>query len=923
MNISDNSVNYSTLRAQFPYFVYEKYHYINKEETIFIEYYFNLGDKFTFKPTLTIPKRSFYKNFNEIPEELLQNIIFNIGMVELISYWKAACPPTVIIKPHTLTKNQILFWKKLYYNGLGEFFYLNNIKTTQEDFMNISIESSKNLNKTEYGVDNSVIVPIGGGKDSVVSLELLKESFKDIRPLILNPRGATLETSEIGGFKRKELIEINRTIDPLLLQLNNEGFLNGHTPFSALLAFVTLLAATISGKRNIALSNESSANEATVENTNINHQYSKSYEFEKDFREYVSENISDSFNYFSFLRPLSELQIAKLFATYPKYFNKFKSCNAGSKTDSWCGNCPKCMFAFIILSPFIDAHVMEHIFGKDLFNDIKLLTYFNELIGISEVKPFECVGTVDEVNIALKMIIDKRKGEELSSLLKYYSELSLYKQNKDLIIPTLLTHIEEQHFVEYTFLSLILNHYKSNKNSILDEMILNKNILILGFGKEGRSTYNYLRERYPNQVFSIADKDAFLLEKFSFTNDKNLKFILGSTYLDHLNAFDLIIKTPGISVLDFKNPLPAKEKITSQTDIFLKMYHSQVIGVTGTKGKSTTANLIYHILKKHKNVNVLLVGNMGFPPFDQLIDINKDTLIVFELSSHQLENITVAPHISVLLNLFQEHLDHYHSYIDYQLAKFNIAFNQNAADYFIFNFDNISIKNIIKEHKIKGKAYSFSLNKETDRGTFIKDSFIYFNEGSRSVKVYNTKHKCNLKGEHNLLNIMAAINVCKIIGVKNDVIIDGINTFKGLEHRLEYVGRYDDIEYYNDSIATIPEATMAAIKSLKRVNTLLIGGFDRGIDYNELAEFITNSLIGHIIFIGEAGKRIFSLIDTSKNKKQKYIVATDFDNAVEFAQNVTCKDMICLLSPAAASYDMFKNFEERGKRFKELVKSSL
>ncbi len=920
MNLSDNSIVYKELRELYPFFVYESYHYINKEETIFIQFYFNLADKFTFKPTLTIPKRSFY-NFNSISEDLLDNIIFNIGMVELISYWKAACAPKVIIKPHSLTTDQIAFWQKLYYNGLGEFFYLNSIKATQDDFMEIVVDSNSILNKINVDLDDSVIIPIGGGKDSVVTLELLKETHQNNIPLILNPRGATLETAAIGGYNRSELIEINRTIDPMLIKLNEDGFLNGHTPFSAMLAFVTLLAATITGKKHIALSNESSANEATVENTNVNHQYSKSFEFEADFRQYVSNNISDSFNYFSFLRPLSELQIAKLFATHPKYFYKFKSCNAGSKADVWCGVCPKCMFAYIILSPYIDKDVMIKIFGKDMFDDKNMLAYFEELTGIAAVKPFECVGTVDEVNLALRIIIDKRKGEELPFLLKYYADTTLYNDYSKLNVPAILGEINAEHFLTDAFFSVILKQFLPVHNKVLDDIIVDKKVLILGFGKEGKSTYNFLRKQYPEQLFTIADKDPNLLDKVSFGTDTDLKFNLGVNYLYNLNDFDIIIKTPGISVLDFKEPLPDKSKISSQTDLFLRMYSKQVIGITGTKGKSTTTSLIYHILKKHKPNNVLLVGNIGFPPFDQLIDINDETIIVFELSSHQLENITVAPHISILLNLYQEHLDHYHSYIDYQLAKCNIAFHQQKDDYFINNIDNETLQNILATNTINSHIYHFSLKQEVSLGTFIKDNHICFDNGTKYSKIYDISNPRHLVGNHNLLNIMAAINVCKIIGVKNELIVDGINTFKGLEHRLEFVGVFNDVEYYNDSIATIPEATMEAVKSLSRVNTLLIGGFDRGIDYSEFAKFLTTTLVGHLIFIGEAGCRIYSLIDKSKNKRQKYIVAKNFDEAVERAVLVTCKGMICLLSPAAASYDEFKNFEERGKRFKELVSS--
>lgn len=384
----------------------------------------------------------------------MQNLIFHIGMVELVSYWKAACPPQVIIKPFKLVPEQIAWWKEIYFQGLGEFFYLNSIVPDKHSFMQIECATAKPTERFDISLEDKLIIPVGGGKDSVVTLELLSPHF-DTLALIMNPRGASLLTAEAAGYSRDLVIEINRTIDPLLLELNKQDFLNGHTPFSALLAFQCLLASALTGRRHIALSNESSANEATIEEMQINHQYSKSITFEADFRWYVARYISPAFNYFSFLRPLNELQIGRLFAGFPAYFDIFKSCNVGSKTDIWCGHCSKCLFAFIILSPFISRDRMVEIFGKDMFAVEALWPYLRQLSGLDDIKPFECVGTVDEVKLALQIILEGRGQEELPVLLRRYAESILSAHYHPGLLHTLLNEYNEEHFLQNDFLSIL------------------------------------------------------------------------------------------------------------------------------------------------------------------------------------------------------------------------------------------------------------------------------------------------------------------------------------------------------------------------------------------------------------------------------------------------------------------------------------
>ena len=429
MESNDRHQQYLEFRKKYPWFSFDGYDVFADKNQISVTYFFNLSGKYTFTPSFKIPFKPVYTvpfTPELINNPLFDSLVFQIGMMELVSYWKAACPPLVIVKPHKLDEWQVKWWKKVYFNGLGEFFFLNNIKADIHDFMRIESQGPR-LQPHAAKLDEGVIVPVGGGKDSIVTLELLRKQ-KQVVPFILNPRGATLQTLDTAGISKNSFIEVDRSIHPLLLKLNEQGFLNGHTPFSALLASYTLLVSFLSGHRHIALSNESSANEATDPVTGINHQYSKSFEFESDFREYQGKFISPSFNYFSFLRPLNELQIGGLFSDHVRYYPVFKSCNVGSKTDSWCCNCPKCLFAWIILSPFIPLDELTHIFGKNLFTEPSLLPYIKELTGVEEVKPFECVGTIDEVNAALQLYIHRHQVGNWPLLLDFYSNTEIYRK---------------------------------------------------------------------------------------------------------------------------------------------------------------------------------------------------------------------------------------------------------------------------------------------------------------------------------------------------------------------------------------------------------------------------------------------------------------------------------------------------------------
>jgi UDP-N-acetylmuramoyl-L-alanine---L-glutamate ligase len=472
--------------------------------------------------------------------------------------------------------------------------------------------------------------------------------------------------------------------------------------------------------------------------------------------------------------------------------------------------------------------------------------------------------------------------------------------------------------------------------NLIRERFTHKSILLLGFGREGQSTYMLLRKIFPGKLLAIADLSEGVRENPLIQHDDCLHFITGTGYLEQLTGYDVIFRSPGIPIWKLTSPgesfaserstqptkcLIPREKITSQTELFLERYSTQVIGITGTKGKSTTSSLIHHILKT-AGKDVLLAGNIGSPVFHFIDLITPGTTIVFELSSHQLEFLKLAPHISVLLNLYQEHLDAYESYEAYQLAKINITRYQHPDDFLIFNADDPLVSGLVEPCLKNRHCYPFSLQNQPQPGGFVRDGYVCFADEKSITPVWKVHQDRFLRGEHNLKNIMAAVNVAMICNIEAEMIEDGIATFKGLEHRLEYVGEFGRIHFYNDSIATIPEACMEAIKAIPRVDTLIAGGFDRGIDYSMLAEFISRSAIRNLILVGAAGKRIMEHLSMVDHGGKKIFYINRFDDFKAIAFRETRVGYACLLSPAAASYDEFKNFEERGKRFRELVGSS-
>ena len=466
---------------------------------------------------------------------------------------------------------------------------------------------------------------------------------------------------------------------------------------------------------------------------------------------------------------------------------------------------------------------------------------------------------------------------------------------------------------------------------MLDEL-KEKKVLILGLGREGIDSFKFLRKIFPKKVLGVGDrleiKNLKLKIKNLIKKDKKVKLHLGKDYLRALKDYDVIIKSPGVPAKILRKFRRASQVITSQTEIFFENCPGKIVGVTGTKGKSTTASLIYQILKT-AGLKAHLVGNIGKPVLNLLFSATPNDIYVYELSSHQLFNLKPAcpayrtgrrqagnrPHIAVLLNIYPEHLDYYKNLKEYANAKANITLHQKKDDYLIYNSQNKIVRQIVKKSKAKKNPIS--------------------------KKPY-------------LQNIEAAKAIAKIFKISEKVVERAIKKFKPLPHRLELVGTFKGITFYNDALATIPEATIAALDTLgDGVETIFLGGFDRGISFRNLAKRILKSKIKNLILFPTTGEKIWREIISLKrlqpthhppafggplNPFKAFLVQrakrTSFSSstspccsgaqymkdAVKLTYQYTKKGKICLLSCASPSFSIFKDYKEKGNLFKRYVK---
>lgn len=409
----------------------------------------------------------------------------------------------------------------------------------------------------------------------------------------------------------------------------------------------------------------------------------------------------------------------------------------------------------------------------------------------------------------------------------------------------------------------------------IEPWIKGKRVLLLGFGREGQSTYHVLRQLGSYAKLDIADQSSP-----KELPDREMVWITGPDYQKCLDNYDVVFKSPGI-VLE-KEPYEYKCRILSQTEVFFHCFRDQIIGITGTKGKSTVTTLLYHLLKTGGE-STLLVGNIGIPCLDHIEEVRPETKIVFELSCHQLEYMTVSPHMGILVNIHEEHLDHYGTMEKYVESKRQIYKHQKDSDILICNVQCLPETGTCPSCLIRAgmDEPEAELNVREKGG----ETWIYFRD--RAFRIPGDKIK--LLGQHNYFDIGIAYSVCVILGMDDETFEEGLTSYEPLPHRLQYLGERDGVKYYDDSISTICDTTIQALKTLKDTDTVLIGGMDRGIDYRELIEYLSLCQVPHIILMESTGKRIYQEIYKyypDFKDKARLILAEHLEEGVRRAREI-------------------------------------
>jgi UDP-N-acetylmuramoylalanine--D-glutamate ligase len=808
-------------------FEFESYAFITESKTAEFKYKINFENQPSLEFTETL---EFYEDLKEYSVEYLEKVMDNLHIALGLSYYKLYIPQELILNA-PLNQEQANFWNNVYQKGLGEFLYQNNLDPGQiakfpyEEVQNEPIHI-KNTNRS--------LVGIGGGKDSIVTGELFKENNHEFDGFIIETEREYPIANEVMEVMEIKGIKVRRKLDPKIFGKHPESY-NGHIPISAIFAFIGLLTACLYDYSYFVVSNEYSSNFGNLEykGLTINHQWSKSQEFEEMFQSYTNKFIGRGITYFSAIRPFYEIRIVEMFTKYPKYFKHFSSCNNAYKVHKersdqhWCNSCAKCVFIYTLLSAYLEPDELEKIFGENLFDREDLLQDFKDILGLGNIKPFDCVGTFDECQTALKFAEPKFKDsyiiKELSSQIKIHDHV----------------------FRTYTASTIPTQFWNTGY----------KSVYILGYGKEGKATEQFIKNHYPNIQIKIGDK------------------ILDDNYLKNQINYDFAIKTPGIHKDKLEIPY------TTATNLFLSKYKDQIIGVTGSKGKSTTTSLIHHIFKT-AGKSTKILGNIGTPMLSEYENIKKDDILIVELSSYQLDDVKHSPHVAVLTNLFPEHMDFHGSEKKYYEAKKNIIRFQTNSDHFVASKNEWAPESQFTDYT-KFKPY---------------DSY--------------------LLGDHNKQNIKAAIATAKLFNIEDSIIEEAIASFKGLPHRLEFVGEFKGIKFYDDAISTTPESTIEAIKALPETQTIFLGGQDRGYDFANLETIIRSSNIKNIVLFPDSGSKIL------KSTEGLEVLETDsMKEAVQFAYDKTQPGQTCLLSCASPSYSLWTNYIEKGEQFKELVKA--
>lgn len=434
--------NFLNLREKYPVFDYVGFSACRMENTLKISYRYEIAPDICFEPALELSLTEASLAVIDTPS--FNNLIFHLGLIESFSYWKSTCSPTIRIKAGYLNTSQLLWWKNLLIKGMGEFFYVNGIDFTSSDFVHLECISEmleRQFPPFPQDLQKRALLLVGGGRDSAITAMCFQQTAYPNNCLILNNIPSALAVTAAVGCDSP--IIVSRTLDTRLLILNKRGFLNGHTPFSAYLAFLSALCLPLYDYAQIVVSNEKSSDEGNITyfGQTINHQYSKSSEFEVSFNEYLHKYLVCKGEYVSFTRHLNELQTGKIFSKLPGLFGIIKSCNRNQKEGTWCGECPKCLSVFLSTYPFISASEIQAVFGADFFENSQSIPVLERLTGVRDHKPFECVGTTEEMKAALYLCLQKveRTGKTLPVALQHMKKSFSFDEDFEMIARSFLT----------------------------------------------------------------------------------------------------------------------------------------------------------------------------------------------------------------------------------------------------------------------------------------------------------------------------------------------------------------------------------------------------------------------------------------------------------------------------------------------------
>lgn len=442
---------------------------------------------------------------------------------------------------------------------------------------------------------------------------------------------------------------------------------------------------------------------------------------------------------------------------------------------------------------------------------------------------------------------------------------------------------------------------------------------ILGLGVNNRPLVPFLRDMgHPLIIYDRRSASSIEEDLVAMGLSQGIKICGGEGYLEALRESDIdtLYVTPGIKKYGppFDQLVERGVKLTSETDLFLSVCPAPVIGITGSAGKTTTTTLVGETLKRDGRRPVFVGGNIGQPLLPTLGEMTPDSWVVMELSSFQLDLVERSPHGAALLNISPNHLDVHRDYADYKMAKANILRYQSKEDWAVLPYRDAEIENLVPWYQ--GRPVFFSLHQEIPHGAYYHDGKLWWRGGNGARPVVD-RHAFHLLGDHNVANALATIAIVASSGADLDACREVLEDFRGVPHRLEVVRQLNGVTYINDSIATAPDRTMAALRAIQQPIVLILGGYDKKLNYDTLGKALSESSVRTVVAMGAIRETMVSI--ARQYTACEVLSAEDFDDAVLTAHQVAREGDVVLLAPAAASYDMFKNFEDRGKRFREIV----